>query len=151
MVSKQTHNKGFMYRAPQKQHARHDADYEQMVQSYDQGYEARRLGKAYKNPWNITRQNPDAFGGVARTQYFGWEHELNMWFYNGYYDWTPGDWVPWLKDEEQGEYAINPKTGKSRKYLRPGVAFPKESWNEFWISPTLDQPAVVNLNPVMVA
>lgn len=140
-----------MYRAPQKQNAvKEGSDFEQTVQAYNQGYEARRLGKPYINPWRRTQPVYDALGYAAKTQYLSWEDELNMWFYNGYYDWTPGDWVPYLADEQQNDYAVNPKTNKARKSVPKANAgqWPKEAWAT---TATFVIDVNANLNPVVAA
>jgi len=130
-----------MFRPPLKEHVNPNSDFEQTVQAYEQGYEHRRQGKLYSNPWKRTEPEYDAYG-MSRTKEFGWEDELNMWYYNGYYDWNPGDWVPYIAEEQQNDYAIDPKTNKSRKTLPRGATWPKEAWN---------MPAPVVTNTVTTA
>lgn len=128
-----------MFRPPLKEHAQRGSDFEQQVQAYEQGYEHRRLGKAYSNPWKRSVPEYDALG-YAKNQLPGWEDELNAWYYNGYYDWNPGDWVPYITDEQQGDYAINPKTHKSRVTLNPAFNGQKRHGTCLWLLPLQQQP-----------
>lgn len=118
-----------MYRAPLNVNTNNTTtDFEQIFQAYEQGYESRRQGKSYVNPWKRTPDQLNVDGYTVRGQ-LSWEDDLNAWFYNGYYDWAPGDWVPYLSDEQQSDYAINPKTNKSRVKCDLKVGIPKAAWN----------------------